>query len=66
MLFIKIIFLIEPQEILWLQFTGMCKIQYSESPIDSAATPVADTASGINAFDLGAANSADRGQVSIN
>jgi len=48
------------------QEQGMCKIQYSESPIDSAATPVADTASGINAFDLGAANSADRGQVQLN
>ena len=44
----------------------MCKIQYSESPIDSAATPVANAATGINAFDLGAANAADQGQVSIN
>ena len=39
-------------------FLGMCKIQYSESPIDYTGT-------GINAFDLNAATQANEGQVSF-
>ena len=56
----------------------MCKIQYSETPLDIAATIVitganaantvqmaANTVTGINAFDLGAAGTPEQGQVSF-
>ena len=49
----------------------MCKIQYSESPLDIAAASAdgmtqnaAGTVTGINAFDLGAGMTPDQGQVS--
>jgi len=41
------------------QERGMCKIQYSESPIDYSGT-------GINAFDLSAAGTANSGQARLN